>query len=54
MLIPEEKQFNIWSPELTIPIPAIDVVIFTLYQNELCVVLLKQEEEGEKNYILPG
>jgi len=54
MLIPQEKQFDIWSPELTIPIPAIDVVIFTLYQNELCVVLLKQEEDWEKNYVLPG
>jgi hypothetical protein len=53
MLIPEQKQFDIWSPELTIPIPAIDVVIFTLYQNELCVVLLKYETDEKVSYILP-
>lgn len=53
MLIPENKQFDIWSDELSIPIPAIDIVIFTIYQNELCVVLLKQESEWKNNYILP-
>jgi hypothetical protein len=45
MLISKEKQFDIWSQELSIPIPAIDIVIFTVYQNELCVVLLKQDFE---------
>lgn len=54
MLIPKEKQFDIWSQNLTIPIPAIDIVIFTVYQNELCVVLLKQDFEWESSYILPG
>lgn len=54
MLISKEKQFDIWSQELSIPIPAIDIVIFTVYQNELCVVLLKQDFEWESSYILPG
>lgn len=53
MLIPENKQFDIWSEDLTIPIPALDIVIFTLYQNELCVVLLKHELDGKISYILP-
>ena len=41
MLIPENKQFDIWSKELTIPILALDIVIFTIYNNELCVVFSK-------------
>jgi hypothetical protein len=44
MLIPQEQQFDIWSPEMTIPILAIDVVIFTIYKNELCVLVTKREE----------
>jgi len=32
MLISEEKQFDIWGKDLTIPILAIDVVIFTIYK----------------------
>jgi hypothetical protein len=43
MLISEKKQFDIWSKELSIPIPAIDIVIFTVYKDELCLVLLKEE-----------
>lgn len=39
---------------MSIPIPAIDIVIFTIYQNEICVVLLKQELDWVNNYILPG
>jgi len=44
MLIPQEQQFDIWSNELTIPVLALDVVIFTIYKNELCVLLTKREE----------
>jgi len=54
MLIPQEQQFDIWWKELTIPILAIDVVIFTVYKWELCVVVTKREEFGEHGYSLPG
>ncbi len=53
-LIKENNFSNIWDPNLSIPIPAIDIVIFTIYQNEICVVLLKQELDWVNNYILPG
>jgi len=42
-LIKENNFSDIWSLNLSIPIPAIDIVIFTVYQNEVCVVLLKQD-----------
>jgi hypothetical protein len=54
MLIPQDQQFNIWSDELTIPILALDVVIFTVYKNELCLLVTKREEYGEHGYSLPG
>lgn len=54
MLIPQEKQFDIWSDELTIPILALDIVIFTIYKDELCVLLTKRQEFGENGYSLPG
>ncbi len=54
MLIPQEKQFDIWSGELTIPVLALDVVIFTIYKEELCVLLTKREEFGKHGYSLPG
>jgi len=47
MLISQDKQFDIWNTELTIPILALDVVIFTIYKNELCVLVTKREEYGE-------
>lgn len=53
MLIPESKQFDIWSSDLTIPILALDFVIFTVYKNELCVLVTKREEEGVHGYSLP-
>lgn len=53
MLIPQEKQFDIWSKDLTIPILALDVVIFTVYKGELCVLVTKREEYGEHGYSLP-
>jgi hypothetical protein len=46
MLIPENKQFDIWSDELTIPILALDIVIFTIYMGELCVIVSKVEENS--------
>ena len=54
MLIPEKKQFDIWSSDLSIPILALDVVIFTIYREELCVVITKREEDGVHGYSLPG
>lgn len=47
MLIPQEQQFDIWNKQLTIPILALDVVIFTIYKDELCVLVTKREEFGE-------
>jgi len=54
MLIPENKQTDIWSSELTIPILALDVVIFTIYKWELCVLVTKREEFWKHWYSLPG
>lgn len=42
-LIPEQKFSNLWSKDLTIPVPALDIVIFTIYRWEVCVILLKME-----------
>lgn len=54
MLIPENKQFDIWSDELTIPILALDIVIFTIYMGELCVIVSKVEENSISWYSIPG
>jgi len=54
MLIPEDKQFNIWWKELSIPILAMDIVIFTVYKEELCVLVTKRKEYEEHGYSLPG
>lgn len=54
MLIPQEQQFDIWGQELTIPILALDIVIFTVYKDELCVLVTKREEYWEHGYSLPG
>ena len=53
-LIKNSDQTDIWSQKLSIPIPAIDIVIFTLYMWEVCVVLLKHELNWKNSYILPG
>jgi len=42
---------DLWNTELSIPIPSMDIVIFTIYKNELCVVLDKFEWEW---HVLPG
>lgn len=54
MLIPENKQFDIWNSGLTIPILALDIVIFTIYKWELCVLVTKRQEDGINGYSLPG
>lgn len=54
MLIPENKQTDIWSSDLTIPVLALDVVIFTIYKWELCVLVTKREEFWVHGYSLPG
>ena len=54
MLIPQNQQFDIWSDELTIPVLALDVVIFTVYKDELCVLVTKREEYEKHGYSLPG
>ena len=54
MLIPQEQQFDIWSGDLTIPILALDIVIFTIYKGSLCVLVTKRQEFGEAWYSLPG
>ena len=51
--IQEEYTKNIFG--LSIPVPALDVAIFTIYQDRLCLVLTKREKEPEAGkYILPG
>ena len=54
MLIPQDQQFDIWNPDITIPILALDIVIFTIYKWELCVLITKREEYWEQGYSLPG
>ncbi len=54
MLIPPSQQFDIWWPELTIPVLALDIVIFTIYKGELCVLVTKRIEDGVHGYSLPG
>lgn len=50
-LISQNNQTDIWNQNLSIPIPTLDIVIFTVYRGELCVVLLKNENN---EYTLPG
>ena len=53
MLISENKQTDIWSPDFSIPVLAMDIVIFTIYKDELCVVITKRKEFWEHGYSLP-
>ena len=53
MLIPQSEQFDIWSKELTIPVLALDIVIFTIYKWELCILVTKRNEEWIHGYSLP-
>ncbi len=53
-LIPETKFKDIWNHDFTIPIPALDIVIFTIYRWEVCVVLLKRDDwQCNTVYALP-
>lgn len=54
MLISQENQFNIWSWELTIPILALDIVIFTIYNDELCVITSKINDDYANGHAIPG
>lgn len=52
MLIkPERYSKNIWN--LSIPVLALDIVIFTIYRGELCIVAEKKEQEWKKKYAIP-
>ncbi|MCH8518370.1 NUDIX hydrolase [Candidatus Gracilibacteria bacterium] len=54
MLIPQSQQFDIWSDKLTIPVLALDIVIFTIYKGELCILVTKRNEDNIHGYSLPG
>lgn len=44
---------NIFS--LSIPVPALDIVIFTIYRDQLCVVLTEpQHSNAQDKLVLPG
>lgn len=53
MLINENKFTDIWSPNLTIPILALDIVIFTIYKGNLCFIVSKIDNEIWNWYTLP-
>lgn len=51
--IQQEYTKNIWG--LSIPVLALDIVIFTIYRGKLSVVVTKRmKEPDEGKYILPG
>jgi len=50
-LLKPEEMMDLWNTKLSIPIPSMDIVIFTIYKNELCVVLDKFESSW---HVLPG
>ncbi len=52
-LIDKSKFFDIWSDELTIPVVAIDIVIFTIYKWELCLVLWNDKKRFKDKYAIP-
>jgi hypothetical protein len=45
MLLKENKFTDIWSNEITIPILALDIVIFTIYKGELCIIISKVDSD---------
>lgn len=52
-IIREEFTKNIFG--LSIPVLALDIVIFTIYHGALCLVLAKRTKEPSMGtYILPG
>ncbi len=50
-LLKKEEMMDLWNTKLSIPIPSMDIVIFTIYKWELCVVLDKFEDGW---HVLPG
>ncbi|MCH2188451.1 NUDIX hydrolase [Candidatus Gracilibacteria bacterium] len=50
-LLKPEEMMDLWNTKLSIPIPSMDIVIFTLYKGHLCVVLDKFEGNA---HVLPG
>ncbi len=52
LLKPEEFS-DIWNLNLSIPIPTIDIVIFTIYKWELCLVLWKDKKRFWNKYAIP-
>lgn len=53
MLIDKEKQFDIWDPNITIPILALDIVIFTVYKWALCFIVSKINDKNQSWFALP-
>ena len=51
-LIKKEDFSNI--RDLSIPVPALDIVIFTIFKWELCIVTQKKENGNQLKYVLPG
>ena len=52
-IIQQEFTKNIFG--LSIPVLALDVVIFTVYHGSLCLALVKREKEPSNGtFILPG
>ena len=51
-LIKKEKFSDIRN--LSIPVPALDIVIFTIFKWELCVVTQKKDGVNWLKYVLPG
>lgn len=39
---------------LSIPVPAVDVVIFTIFKWELCIITQKKDKDNILKYVLPG
>lgn len=54
MLIEEKKFTDIWAKDFSIPVLALDIVIFTIYKGELCTVLVKLSEWDFEWHTIPG
>jgi len=52
-LLRKDEMMDLWNTKLSIPIPSMDIVIFTIYKWELCVVLDRFESDIESWYVLP-
>jgi len=53
MSLIDKKDFSdIWN--LSIPVPAVDIVIFTIYKWELCLITQKKDKDCWLMHVLPG